>query len=108
MGAINGTFQSCKGDNQLPAGIYVDGPTTKTFVQPPESLGPIATIPYTAAIPATSDCTTYTSSALYTELPAPPAAASTATTTGSPNSNNRASTSGGGNGMPVATGKSGA
>lgn len=39
---INGTFTSCKGDNQLPAGIYVDGPTTKTFVQPPESLGPIA------------------------------------------------------------------
>jgi hypothetical protein len=105
--AINGTFQSCKGDNQLPAGLYIEGGATQTFVQPPESLGPIATIPYTPVIPATSDCVTYTSSAIYTELPSPPVAVATATTTAGANpKNNGATVSGGGNSMPVATGKS--
>ncbi|EGF97652.1 uncharacterized protein MELLADRAFT_73714 [Melampsora larici-populina 98AG31] len=102
--AINGTFQSCKGDNQLPAGIYVDGPTTKTFVQPPESLGPIATIPYTPVIPATSECTTYTSAALYTDLPAPPINTATLAV---PTGTSKPSDTNNGNSMPAATGTSG-
>lgn len=40
--AINGTFQSCKGENQLPVGHYFEGGVDKIWVQPPESLGPIA------------------------------------------------------------------
>ncbi|KAG0151090.1 hypothetical protein CROQUDRAFT_651614 [Cronartium quercuum f. sp. fusiforme G11] len=103
--SINGTFQSCKGDDQLPAGVYVDAGVTKTFQQPPESLGPISTIPYTAVIPATSDCTTYTSAAIYTELPAPAVPVATATATGTPKSGSSTSN---GNTLPVATGKAGA
>jgi hypothetical protein len=38
---INGTFQSCQGENQLPAGTYVENGVTKTYTQPPESAGPI-------------------------------------------------------------------
>jgi hypothetical protein len=37
--AINGTFSSCKGEDQLPAGVYVDGNgNTMTYYQPAESL----------------------------------------------------------------------
>jgi hypothetical protein len=64
-GSINGTFESCAGDDQLPVGTYVSNGVTSTYLQPAESLGPITTIPYTAAIPASSNCTTYTSSSLY-------------------------------------------
>jgi len=67
--AINGTFQSCAGDNQLPPGVYVgDNGRTSTYTQPPESDGVISSIPYTAAIPATSQCTTFSSAAVFTEL----------------------------------------
>lgn len=38
-----------------------------TYQQPAEELGPITTIPYTARIPASSQCTPYTSSAIYTD-----------------------------------------
>lgn len=99
--SINGTFQSCKGENQLPVGNYVEGGVTKVWTQPAESLGPISTIPYTPAIPATSDCTTYTSAALYTELPSPPSPAA-ATATG--NTSNKGSSTVGANGLPEKTG----
>lgn len=65
---INGTFTSCKGDDQLPVGHYVSGGQTYTYYQPAESLGEITTIPYTPSIPATSQCSTYTSSNLFTDL----------------------------------------
>lgn len=67
-GSINGTFTSCQGDDQLPVGQYVTNGVTSTYYQPPESLGVISTIPYTPSIPATSQCSTYTSSNLYTAL----------------------------------------
>lgn len=38
------------------------------YTQPPESLGAITTIPYTAEIPSSSQCTTYTSAQLWTNL----------------------------------------
>lgn len=66
--SINGTFTSCQGDDQLPVGRYVSDGVTHTYQQPPESLGPITTIPYTPSIPATSQCSTYTSSKLYTAI----------------------------------------
>ncbi|GAA5981770.1 hypothetical protein JCM10908_004603 [Rhodotorula pacifica] len=63
---INGTFESCKGDDQLYPGQYVEGGVTRTYTQPPESLGVISTIPYTPFTPSSSECTPYTSSAIYT------------------------------------------
>ncbi|KAG5642763.1 hypothetical protein DXG03_002142 [Asterophora parasitica] len=67
--ARNGTFESCLGDNQDFPGTYVgeDGATT-TYRQPPESLGPITTMPYTARVPASSECVPYKSEELYAAL----------------------------------------
>lgn len=72
----DGEFTSCLGENQDFPGIYTgaDGVVT-TYQQPPESLGAISTMPYTARIPASSACTTYTSAAIYTGLPTPSVAA---------------------------------
>ena len=72
--AQNGTFESCQGDNQDFPGIYTD-PTgqIQTYSQPPESLGAISTMPYQPTVPASSNCVTYTSSAIYNALPTPSA-----------------------------------
>nr|AGT80110.1 macrofage activating glycoprotein [Hemileia vastatrix] len=88
--AINGTFQFCKGDNQLPVGVYVENGVTKTWNQPPEALGPI-----------NSDCATFTSDALYADLPTPVGAVATATSTGKPGNNQTGTYSN--NGVPVPT-----
>jgi len=63
---VNDTFESCLGDNQDFPGVYTgtDG-IVSTYTQPAESLGPITTMPYTARIPASSDCTTYSSNQLF-------------------------------------------
>lgn len=75
---INGTFTSCESENQMYPGVYVNSNgQTVTYTQPPESLGPITTIPYTAEIPSSSQCTTYTSSNLWTQLAAGASSAST-------------------------------
>lgn len=67
--AINNTFTSCQGDNQLPVGVYVgDNGRTSTWYQPPESEGPINSVGYTPAVPSSSQCSTFTSSALFTEV----------------------------------------
>ncbi|KAF8072317.1 hypothetical protein FPV67DRAFT_932267 [Lyophyllum atratum] len=66
--AQNGTFESCDGENQDFPGIYVENGVTQTYKQPPESLGAISTMPYTARVPASSNCTPYTSSVLYAAL----------------------------------------
>lgn len=67
--AKNGTFEVCDADNMTPPGVYVSGGTTMTYIQPPESLGPVTSVPYTAMVPSSSNCVTYTSAALYTALP---------------------------------------
>lgn len=55
-----------------------------TYKQPPESLGPISTLPYTARVPASSSCTQYTSSLLFSALgTATSSASATATDSGS-------------------------
>ncbi|KXN83932.1 hypothetical protein AN958_00796 [Leucoagaricus sp. SymC.cos] len=67
--AQNGTFESCEGDNQDFPGVYTLNGQALTYAQPPEALGPITTMPYTARVPASSNCVQYTSSAIYTGLP---------------------------------------
>ena len=64
-------FESCEGDLQDFPGVYTgsDGQVT-TYTQPPESLGEITSIPYTPTVVASSNCQTYASSALFTELAA--------------------------------------
>jgi hypothetical protein len=78
----DGEFTSCLGDNQDFPGVYTgaDGVVT-TYQQPPEALGAISTMPYTARIPASSSCTTYTSAAIYTGLPSVAVTSSAAPTT---------------------------
>ncbi|KAJ7039831.1 hypothetical protein C8F04DRAFT_1219931 [Mycena alexandri] len=90
--AQNGTFEACVGENQDFPGIYTENGVVMTYSQPPESLGVISTLPYQPKVPASSSCTSYTSSLLYSAL-----ASSSATPTGS-------SASGSGNGPARVTG----
>ncbi|KXN84010.1 hypothetical protein AN958_00589 [Leucoagaricus sp. SymC.cos] len=69
--AKNGTFESCEGENQDFPGVYTENGQVITYTQPAESLGPITTMPYTARVPASSNCVTHTSSSLYTSQPTP-------------------------------------
>jgi len=66
--AQKGVFESCLGDNQDFPGVYTSNGAVVTYTQPPESLGPISSIPYTARIPASSSCTTFASSSLYAAI----------------------------------------
>ncbi|KAF8314342.1 uncharacterized protein EI90DRAFT_2917133 [Cantharellus anzutake] len=78
-----GEFTVCDSEDQDPPGVYTgsDGKTS-TFSQPPESLGPISTIPFTPRIPATSNCVTYTSSLLYASQSSPSPTNSKGSSTG--------------------------
>ncbi|KAH0832847.1 hypothetical protein J3R83DRAFT_11774 [Lanmaoa asiatica] len=80
--AKNGTFEVCDGDDMTPPGVYTSGGQTMTYFQPPESLGPITTVPYTPVVPASSNCVTFHSSDLYTALPTPTGGAATTGTPG--------------------------
>jgi hypothetical protein len=62
---VNGTFEKCDSDSMELPGEYVSNGATVTYYQPPESLGPITTVPYTVAIPKSSNCVTYQSTDLY-------------------------------------------
>jgi len=73
---VNGTFESCESDNQMFPGHYVSNGRTLTYTQPPESLGPISTMPYDPVPPASSQCTQYTSASIYSALPRVNAASS--------------------------------
>jgi hypothetical protein len=79
--AQNGTFTSCDGDDQDYPGIYTSNGVVMTYTQPPESLGAISTMPYQPRVPASSNCVTFASSALYTDAAA--VATSTAKASGS-------------------------
>jgi len=67
--AQNNTFVSCDAENADFPGVYTSSGRVMTYTQPPESLGPITTIPYTARVPASSNCVTSSSAALYANLP---------------------------------------
>ncbi|PVF94361.1 hypothetical protein CPB86DRAFT_682410, partial [Serendipita vermifera] len=75
-----GVFESCLGESQDFPGVYVSGGQTITYQQPPESLGPITSIPYEPRTPATSSCTAGVSSVLYSAAPSPSGATTTSAT----------------------------
>jgi hypothetical protein len=86
--AQKGIFESCKGDNQDPPGVYTENGAVKTYSQPPEELGAITTMPYQPKVPASSECQQFTSSVLYTALAsvtAPGASSATGSASGSAN-----------------------
>ncbi|KAG1725499.1 uncharacterized protein EDB91DRAFT_1168267 [Suillus paluster] len=63
--AQNGTFEACDADLKTPVGLYVTGGVTMTYSQPATAA---VDPPYTAVVPASSNCVTYASAALYTGL----------------------------------------
>ncbi|KAI0298060.1 hypothetical protein B0F90DRAFT_1952632 [Multifurca ochricompacta] len=81
--AVNGVFEVCDSDAMDIPGVYTVNGQTLSYSQPPESLGPISTLPYTARIPASSNCVTFQSSALYTDLASISAPTPTGTSSGS-------------------------
>jgi len=63
--AQDGVFEVCDGDNQAFPGVYTENGAVMTYHQPPEDQGPIAAMPYTAVVPASSNCRQYASSDLF-------------------------------------------
>ncbi|KAF7289885.1 hypothetical protein MIND_01362900 [Mycena indigotica] len=70
--AKTGTFESCAGDNQDFPGIYTSNGQVLTYTQPDEKLGAIQTMPYEPKVPASSNCTPFTSASLYNALQSAP------------------------------------
>lgn len=70
--AKDGVFEACEGEPQDPPGIYTgaDG-ATSTYTQPAEGIEPSPSDTYTPKIPASSNCVTFTSSAIYSALGTP-------------------------------------
>lgn len=109
--AKDGIFEICEGDDMTPPGVYTSNGQTMTYFQPPESLGPITTVPYTPVVPASSNCVTYSSAALYSGQPAPTAGPSGATakptaTGGSGSGSSKPSSGSGSAGAPAPTSNS--
>jgi len=96
-------FESCMGESQDFPGVYTSNGAVLTYAQPPEALGPIATIPYEPRIPASSNCVVYQSAALYSALGTVPSS-----TSGSGAAASGASGSRSGSAAASATAKSGA
>ncbi|CAE6369767.1 unnamed protein product [Rhizoctonia solani] len=89
---VNGTFEKCDSDSMELPGEYVSNGVTVTYYQPPESLGPITTVPYTVSIPKSSNCVTYQSTDLYAAASTTAASSSAAaTSTGKAASTGKAS-----------------
>ncbi|KZT50886.1 hypothetical protein CALCODRAFT_443930, partial [Calocera cornea HHB12733] len=64
--AQNGTFEVCDADNALPVGVYVGANNvTSTWTQ---GFTGFASIPYTPIPPSSSNCVTYQSADLFTDL----------------------------------------
>ncbi|KAF8072318.1 manno protein [Lyophyllum atratum] len=103
--AQNGTFESCKGDNQDFPGVYTTNGAVVTYTQPPEEQGAISTMPYQPKVPASSECQPFTSSVLFSALGQVTGSASASTAaptgTGKPTSGKPA-TSGSKTGAPGA------
>ncbi|VDB84029.1 unnamed protein product [Peniophora sp. CBMAI 1063] len=64
-----GEFESCASDDMDIPGEYVVNGQTLSYSQPPESAGPITSIPYSPRVPASSNCVATASAALYTDAP---------------------------------------
>ena len=65
--AQNGTFEVCDTDAMAIPGEYVVNGQTSSYAQPAESI-PITSVPYTPTIPASSNCVTYQSSAIFSSF----------------------------------------
>jgi len=95
--AQNGTFESCDAENADFPGIYTSNGAVMTYTQPPESLGPITSVPYTARVPSSSNCKAFTSGAVFAGLPTPSpstTASASGTKVASTRATNGASTTG--------------
>ncbi|KZV67342.1 hypothetical protein PENSPDRAFT_676782 [Peniophora sp. CONT] len=68
-GAGPGEFESCASDDMDIPGEYVVNGQTLSYSQPPESAGPITSIPFSPRVPASSNCVAAASAALYTDAP---------------------------------------
>jgi hypothetical protein len=66
--AKNGTFEYCDSDPMDIPGVYTSNGATYSYSQPPESLGPITSIPYTARVPSSFNCQTFQSAAVWTDF----------------------------------------
>jgi len=88
--AQNGTFESCQGEVQDFPGTFTgsDGQVS-TYTQPGEGTVPTPGSTYTARVPASSNCTPYTSSVLFSALPSASASTPSASVTGSANGSAR-------------------
>jgi len=78
---VDGKFESCDGDNQDFPGIYTENGAVVTYTQPPESLGAIQSMPYTARVPASSNCVAHDVATLWSGAPAATALPSSSTGT---------------------------
>jgi hypothetical protein len=92
-GAPAGEFEVCDSDLMTVPGIYVENGVTSSYAQPPESLGPITSIPYSPSLVASTNCVTTASSALFTQLVSASTSAS-ASASGSASASAAASASG--------------
>ena len=100
-----GTFESCDSENQDFPGVYTGtNGAVMTYRQPPESLGPITSVPYTTRVPASSNCTPFESAKIYTGLPAPTGV----TTSAAPGASGSSTSRTGSGGATAATASSGA
>ena len=109
--AQKGVFEMCDSENQDFPGIYSINGVTMTYTQPPESLGPITSLPYTARIPSSSNCVTFQSSDLFAQLPTPTGvstAPTSSSTSGSGSPTNAASGGSSGSAGATRTGSSSA
>lgn len=103
--APNNTFQACQGADMVPVGQYVSNGITTTWTQPSEETVPLGTIPYTPTPAASSNCVTFTSASLYTDL----ASVGVTSTTANPSATGSGSSgSGNGSGASPASGAAGA
>lgn len=100
--AQTGVFVACEGENQDFPGVYTSAGKVMTYTQPPESLGAITSMPYTARIPASSNCVTYQSAQLYAALPTATTTVATTAPTSMATARSTGTTAGGG-AAPAAT-----
>ncbi|CAE6406940.1 unnamed protein product [Rhizoctonia solani] len=93
----DGVFESCEGENQDFPGIYTNAAgQVVTYTQPPESAGPINSMPYQPRVPASSNCVAFQSTALYGAASASSGASGSATGTRTATSVPSATSSGSG------------
>ncbi|KLO05176.1 hypothetical protein SCHPADRAFT_734147 [Schizopora paradoxa] len=103
--AQNGTFEACEGENQDFPGVYTSNGAVVTYTQPAESLGAITTMPYTARLPASSNCVPFQSADLYAAVASVfPTTSSTSSGASATGTNSSGAKSSGASGSKTASG----